>query len=417
MTPSHLRSCGLRLAAILAWGWLGGAVAAQSPDEAIFGDGAFDSAVAQGQASEEKSKLSWTAGVGLASTSTLVLPTDRGAYGTQSAFTGKGFLKATQPTVGSLFVSYAYGHTLWSGTDDGVLAGLYSQTSPNPAVPVFTLSEAHLSFDVAKVVFVRLGTQLVDWGASAVWSPADFLNRKSDPTAPVDIRTGLPGVRVHIPFSGGNFFVFGDASKSVVAGVPQNLAETGSVAFKVDRTVGGWNLGVIGDFGKTSNPRAGVTATGALGGIDVWGEAGGVLPVGGHELSYGISVGGEKTLGIDSEWTIRAEGFWNPQGHGDSALTGATLANYTAYYWGQAYGYTEVVRQKLLGPNVAGSVSATANLSDQSFTSTASLRTALPGTIPLSFYLQYNGGPKDREFTLPTGGPAVVLGLRSVLEF
>lgn len=401
------------LAPVLLGTALGLAPAVAEDDEAIFADGAFDNAVAQGQASEDKSKLSWIGGVSLASTSTLVVPTDRQAYGTQSLFTGKGYLKATQPTVGSLFVSYAFTDTLWAGTNDPGLSTVYAKGAPNPASPTYVLSEAHVSFDVAKVVFLRVGTQLVDWGASAVWSPADFLNRKTDPTASVDTRTGLPGVRVHVPFNGGNLFVFGDASKSLVAGVPQDLASTGSVGFKVDKTVGGWNLGVIGNFGRSTDPRAGVTATGAVFGVDVWGEAGGVLPVGGHELSYGVSAGGEKVFGLDSEWTVRAEGFWNPQGHGDVAFTVPSQA----YYWGQAYAYAEVVRQKLWGPDVTGSVSVTANLSDLSSTSTASLRTSFPGTVPLSFYAQYNGGAPAREFTLSTGGPAVVLGLRSVLEF
>jgi len=388
-------------------------------EEAIFGDGAFEAAVDQGKVSEEKNKLTWTGGVTVVSTTGLTVPSDRGAYGSQSLFTGKAFLKATNPTVGSLFVAYTYTHTLWAATDDGALSAVYAASEPDPSAPAFVLSEAHLSFDFGKIVFVRLGNQLIDWGASAVWSPADFINRrKSDPNAAIDTRAGLPGLRVHVPLGVGNLFVFADASRSITAaGLPRDLIETGSLGLKADTTVGGWNLGVVGNFGKSTDPRLGLTASGALLGIDVWAEAGSVLPVGGRSLTWAASVGGEKTFGTDSEWTLRAEGFWNPEGHLDDALTGSALAGYTAYYWGRAYVYAEAVRQKLLGPWVAGSLSGTANLGDLSWVSTASVRTTFPGTIPFSVYLQYNGGQSQREFTLATGGSALTFGLRSVLEF
>ena len=70
------------------------------------------------------------------------------------------------------------------------------------------------------------------------------------PDAPVDSRVGKAGLRVHVPWSSGNFFLFADASRSLTsAGSPRNLIETGSLGLKADVTLLGWNLGLVGNFG------------------------------------------------------------------------------------------------------------------------------------------------------------------------
>lgn len=398
---------------------LAGPLAAQDGEDDIFAEGAFDSAVAAGQASEDVNKLVWLGGVTLASTTNLVIPDELGTYGTLSNFAGKGFLKATKPSVGALFFSYTYGHTLWAATNDGLLKTGYARQALDPAAPVYTLGEFHLSFDVSKVVFVRLGNQLIDWGASAVWSPADFINRRvADPNAAIDTRAGKPGVRIHVPWAAGNFFVFADASSALTkAGEPRDLLRTGTLALKADTTLAGWNVGLVANGGVEAPPRLGLTTSGQVFGIDLWGEAGGVVPLADHKLTWSASLGGERQFGVDGEWTLRSEGYWNPDGQGDVALTPAILGAFTPFYWGRAYLYAEVLKQKLLGPDVTGSLSATVNLGDGSWSSTASFRTAFPAILPFSLFTQYNGGPLQREFTLSTGGPAWTFGLRSLVEF
>lgn len=389
-----------------------------SGDEAIFGAGTFDKAVEAGQASEDTNKLVWLAGLSLTSDNSFTVPAAGQTYGSQSLFTGKGFLKATKPETGSFFVSYLFDHTLWASSNDATLAATYGASSPNSFAPSFLLSETYLSFDFGKLVFVRLGSQLVDWGVSAVWNPADFINRKTqDLNATVDTRQGKPGLRIHVPFPSGNLFLFGDASRSISSGVVQDLSETGTLGFKVDDTILGWNMGVVGNFGQTSDPRLGLTVSGAAFGLDLWGEGGTVLPLANRSYAPAVSVGGEKTFGLDSEFTFRAETFWNPTGHGDTVLTGAALTGFTPFYFGQNYAYAEFLDKKLAGTNISGSLAAVANVSDASYQATASLGTTLPKVIPLTFYVQYNGGPPNREFTLSAGNSSLTLGIRSVLEF
>jgi len=406
-----------RWAFLVLGGFLALPLFGQDAEADIFAEGAFDSAVASGQASEEANKLVWLGGVTLVSTSTLVVPEAWSGYGSLSQFTGKGFLKASRPAVGSLFLSYSFGHTLWAVANNATLKAGYARLALDPSEPVYQLSEFHLSFDVAKVVFVRVGNQLLDWGASAVWSPADFINRRTDPSAALDTRAGKPGVRIHVPWAAGNVFLFADASSSLTSGEPRDLVRTGTLGLKADTTVAGWNLGLVANGGLEAPSRLGLTVTGALLGLDLWGEAGAVVPLGDRVLTWSASLGGERSLGTDSEWTLRAEGFWNPSGRGDTVLTPGERAVFTPYYWGQAYLYGEVLKKKLLGPDVTGSLSTTANLADRSWTATASLRTAFPGLLPFSVSTQYNGGEPQREFTLASGGPAWTFGLRSVVEF
>lgn len=395
----------------------GSAVAFGLSEDEVFADGAFDAAVAEGKAADDANKLTWLGGITLVSSTGLVLPEAATSYGSQSTFMGKAFAKATKPSLGSLFVSYNLSHALWSSTNDATLASGYTRAGVSSS-PQYSLSEFHLSFDVDKKVFLRLGNQLIDWGASAVWSPADFINRKTDPTASIDTRAGKAGLRVHVPWAGGNVFAFLDASRSLTSGgAPKDLVEVGTVGLKVDTTIGGWNLGLVGNGGKTTDPRLGITGVGAVWGIDLWSEVGGALPLDGRNGSWAASLGGERSWGTDREWTLRGEGFWNPQGRGDTVLNGVQLVNFAPFYWGQAYAYGELIRKKLFGPDVTGSWSATVNLSDRSWTSTASLRTAIGGLPPFSLYTQYNGGDNAREFTWATGGPAWTFGLRSIVEF
>jgi hypothetical protein len=385
-------------------------------DEDIFAEGAFDQAVTTSQASAETTKLSWLGGVSLVSDTTLVLPQTLGDYGLQSLVSGKGFLKADKPDLGQFFVSYAFNHTWASSTNVAAYQSAYKSAEPSLDTPKYQLSELYLSLDVSKVVFVRVGNQLVNWGSSFFWSPADFINqRPSDSQAAVDTRTGKPGVRVHVPFSGGNFFVFGDLSQSLDStGATQDLTKRGSVAARVDATVAGFNVGLQGNAGQSSKPQVGATFSGRLFGVDLWGEYGATLPVNDYSYAWAGSFGGEKTW---DDWTLRGEVFENPDGHSDTKLVPSVLAGYTPLRWGQQYVFGQLAKNKVLGDGLDASLTGLGNLSDASYQVSTSLSVHLPRLVPFSVSVKYNGGPELREFTLATGPNAWSLGLRSVLEF
>jgi hypothetical protein len=387
----------------------------EASEDDIFADGAFDQTVTASQASAETTKLTWLGGVSVLSDTSLLLPSDRETYGARSLVSGKGFLKADKPDTGQFFVSYSFGHTWLTSTNDSVFKTVFQLAEPSLDTPQFQLSEVYLSFDVNKVLFVRLGNQLVNWGAAFFWSPADFINqRPADSQAAIDTRTGKPGLRLHLPVGVGNVFLFADLSQSLDAsGVPQDLMEKGSVAARVDTTLLGFNLGVQGSYGKSSKPQAGATFSGNVLGFDLWGEYGATLPVNDYTYSWAASLGGEKSVG---DFTLRFEGFENPDGKADTELTGQVLAKFTPFRWGQQYVFASLSKTKLLTDAIDGSVSTIANLSDLSYTATASLSVHLPKTLPFSLSVGYNGGPTNREFTLRTPPGSFTLSLKSVLE-
>ena len=408
-----------RLAIFLLTTWAVVGLSAQDEgfdEEDIFAEGAFDEAVTVSQAEAETTKLSWLGGMTVLSDTSLLLPTDRAIYGGQSFLSGKGFLKADKPEVGQFFVSYAFSHTLLTSTNDSGFRTGFGQADPSLDTPKFQLSELHLSFDLGKILFVRVGNQLVSWGSSFFWSPADFVNqRPSDATAAIDTRTGKTGVRLHLPLPSGNVFVFGDFSQSLDgAGEVQDLVEKGTVAFRADTSLAGFNVGALGSFGKTAKPQAGLTLSGRLFQVDLWGEYAATLPLNDFEYAWAASVGGEKVWG---DWTLRGEWFENPQGKPDTELTFSVLSGFKPFFWGQQYAFAALSKSKLWGDGLDGSVSVIGNVTDRSYTINSSLSFRPARTVPFTLSLKYYGGPEKREFTLQNGAHSLALGVRSVLEF
>ncbi|MEZ4473321.1 MAG: hypothetical protein R3F60_21540 [bacterium] len=74
------------------------------------------------------------------------------------------------------------------------------------------LDELWLRFDIERAVFMTLGAQHLRWGTGRIWNPTDVLNRdRRDPLAPADLRTGVPLLRVDVPWTavGGNLQLAG----------------------------------------------------------------------------------------------------------------------------------------------------------------------------------------------------------------
>lgn len=395
--------------------------AAMPSDEDIFATGAFDEAVTAGETASDTVALSWLGGLTLVADNSFLWLEKQGNYGDAAGFNGKAFLKATKPDAGAFFVSYAFSHTLLQATNDDGLKAVYARFEPSLVEPKFELSELHLSFDVNKVVFVRVGNQLLSWGSSYFWSPADFVNEKqADSQAAVDTRTGKSGLRLHMPIGSSNLFFFGDYSRSLDAsGMARDLTKTAGYAFRADAILFGFSTGLLGAFGPDESTRLGLSTSGSLFGLDVWGEAGSVLPLGGDAFAVATSLGGEKTFGINSEWNVRGEGFWNPDGADDAELSMASVdqSKLASHRLGKYYAYLSGTRLKLFGGSSSLGLSGIMNMSDLSYTAATTLGLNLPKLIPLNVSLRYSGGREGREFTVGSGGPSWQFGVQSVLQF
>ena len=366
----------------------------------IFDSGAFDAGLQSGQLAAQTAKVEWLYGLTFVSDGQLLLvPTDA-TNGEQWSFFGKTFLKVSKSDVGAIFISAAYRQSLLAASNAAPIRDYYQLQHPDLALPAFSLSEFHLSFDLAKTLFVRIGDQLLAWGASRIWSPADFINNQpQDAGAVVDGRSGKSGIRLHLPLGGGNIFAFVDFSKTIEAGIVQEGFRRVSYALRGDATLLGFNLGLLTAFGPSAPFRIGGTFSGALLGIDLWGELGSQLEYNAYPFNLAFSIGGEKSFGLEKEWTFRTEYFHQTNGHGDSAIE--PYLRFTPLYWGYDYVFAELADSKLFVPWLGASLGGTINLSDLSWQVVGGLQWTIPGFIPFTTKLKCNAGGKDREFTWP----------------
>lgn len=407
-----------RILAVLALG-LPGLLGAQS-EEDIFSDGAFDSQVKKSQEEAPTTQVSYLAGAQLLADSSLVLPSTTSGYGTSGAFFGKGFIKVSGSELGTVYLSYNFTYGLFAGTDLSPVASVYKYQGLTTGTPNYSLGEFYLAFDVSKIIFLRLGSQLQGWSTTSYWSPADLVNTQASSSgALVDTRSGKPGLRVHVPLpNDGNGIFFLDLSRSVSGGNAQDLTQKAGYAFRLDQTFSGFQGALQGYFGPSSDPMLAATLTGNLLGIDLWTEGAWRLPLGNTTFTWSLSAGGQKTWGTDQEWSVKGEYFFQDQGRDDTDLSSpAVQAIFKPLYWGRHYGYLELGKKKFLANEVSAKVSSVVNFSDLSGYVGADLTLDTPGLFPITLYTKYNCGPANREFTLLTGARYLTLGLRAFLEF
>jgi len=143
----------------------------------------------------------------------------------------------------------------------GGASSYLSQPLGDLLVNSYALSEFYAGFDIAKVVFLRLGNQLISWGPSAVWTPVDFINLQHvNPLSPLDLRVGKPGLRIHVPLGISNVFLFGDFS-GTVSGSPTLVVNdpltTANVAARWDLTALGFEFALSGYWGASVTERYG----------------------------------------------------------------------------------------------------------------------------------------------------------------
>ncbi len=393
-------------------------------DEDIFAEGAFEAAVEAGSSAAEANKLEWFGGLSLVSSTQMqILPgidttdeTVAASLGATTSLFGKAFLKASAGDLGSFFVAYSYRQLLLAGGTSPELRSWYDLQQPNLSQAQFSLSELHYSFDLDKKVFIRLGSQLLSWGASRIWSPADFVNQQAaDAQALVDVRAGKPGLRIHLPFSGANIFAFADFSQTVSAATAtspaasNNIFETVNYALRVDATLGGFNIGLQGYAGYLAPLMLGATISGNIAGFDVWGEFGSRLNVNDYDWRWAMSLGTERAFGDNKEWALRAEYFYQSDGKTDVAISELALDEPPRpLYWGAHYLWLELATTKLFVSELGASLAGTLNISDLSFQIRGNLSLSLPKLIPFNLTLKYNGGVEDREFTSLGYGPYTV---------
>jgi len=338
---------------------------------------------------------------------------------------GKIFAKVSVPDYGALYIAYNASHYFFQGYG--------GDTSPyqvfDPYAPSFTLAELHYSFDISKILFVRIGNQLIAWGPSRIWSPVDFINlQKTDAFANLDSRVGKPGLRLHLPLSGANVFAFADFSSMVkdnagilvIGGDPH---ETVNLGGRLDFTAGGtFEFGLTGYGGNNAQARFGADFSGRILGATAYGELAWAPEYAKYSQIIQASLGASRTLDELKLWTLSAEGFYNSNGRDLSGFSAAGLmvlpsSERTPLYQGEFYAYAALAASKLFSPSLSTTFSVLANLSDYSYSIKLAESFSFPRSVPFSFSISWAGGGEDKEFTRYAGDGSVSISLSTRLEF
>ncbi len=360
-------------------------------------------------------RTEYLVGGAVAVSSSTSVPSAFDGYATSASAGGKLFAKVSVPDYGSLYISYNVTQAFLeglSGTGAKALAPAASLLSPT-----FTLGELHYSFDLGKVLFARIGKQLIAWGPSRVWSPVDFINlQRADSFAAIDLRQGKPGLRLHLPMGKANAFLFADFSGTMAGGTVLDPVDSVHLAARLDATLGGFELGLTGFAGSQVQAKAGLDFSGDLLGFAVYGELAWAPGYSSYEDSYMGSLGFSRALGDLKEWTVSAEGFWQSTG-ADYTGDAVAMAARTPLYMGGAYGYVAIAAADLFSPHLATTLSGLANLTDLSWIVRLAQDFSFPRAVPFTLTLSWVGGGADKEFTLLGGDNSLALSLRTRIEF
>ncbi len=393
------------------------AFAQSAAEDDPFNAAAFDTTVSTSVAPGGQATTTVLAGGTILVSAAASVPASWDGYSASSSLSGKLFVKLTLPDYGSFYAAYNAVQMVFSG-----IAGGVATTGPAPDLfaPTFELSELHWSFDIGKLVFVRLGNQLISWGPSRVWTPVDFINlQKVDAFQSVDLRVGKPGLRVHVPLHAANVFVFTDFSGLVDAGSVQDPATAVAYAARFDATIGDVELGLTGLTGVKAQDKLGLDFSGHVLGLNLYGESAYTPAYDSGTENVAIALGASRLLGDLKRWTVSSEFFYNS---GGSDLTGqyaamAGMETLNPLYMGQFYGYVSIQGSEFPSASLTSSASALANLSDGSFVLRLTESFALQNAVPFGITIAWSGGGAGKEFTWAAGNNALAVSLSVRADF
>jgi hypothetical protein len=396
------------------------------PGQDVFDPSTFDQTVQQGTQQEQAGRLEVLFGGQFLSDNSAYTTLDFEGVAAGGSFSGKAFTKITVPRYGALYLSYNFTHNLYQGVGGTVPGGdssYLSQPLGDLLSNSYALSEFYASFDIARVVFLRLGNQLIAWGPSAIWTPVDFINlQRVNPLSSLDLRVGKPGLRIHVPLGISNVFLFGDFSETVTGSptlVVNDPLETTRVAARWDLTALGFELALSGYWGNSIQDKYGFDFSGRVLGFDVYGELAAGFPQRGDPLTWASSVGFQRTLGELGYWAVQGEFFYNDAGTADAGTYPALLlgGSFTPFYLGQYYAYAGLTRSHLFIDGVSATIAGFANFSDGSYLARLSAAFDVPGLVPFSLALSYAGGGPDKEFTWFVGDRSLSLDIQIRVSF
>ncbi len=290
--------------------------------------------------------------------------------------------------------------------------GFTSQTEPLQ----MQLDQLWLKFDIAHRVYITAGAQHVRWGATRLWNPVDAIYAtRRNPLTLFDQRTGLPMLKLHMPFEvAGNTW---NGYLIALADEATDLAHMG-VAGRLEAVVGAAEFGFTASKRFEAKPRLGLDLSAGIWEFDLTGEFGLRFDDDGDPhwqasggLSWSFHINDEDIVILGSEY------FHNPDGHATGGAAASAMATtlidqfmygeksayagkspFDFFYMGQQYAALFAVA---MGPgswnDTAFTASALANISDRSGLFRIDASTLVLTDLRVEFYGSVHFGA-DGEF-------------------
>lgn len=404
--------------AAIIFGTVLGAQEQTGEDFDPFDVSAFESGVQVAVESEDSKPAEYLFGATFVPSSTAFASQGFGGYLASGSISGKAFAKLSSQKYGSIFVSYGFSHQVFQSQGGDVPA--LAAPAKDLFSPTFTLAELHYSFDIAKVLFFRIGNQLIAWGPSRIWTPVDFVNpQKMDSFQAIDTRAGRPSARLHLPLESSNLFAFADFSNTVASGTVRDLFQYVNLGLRYDIAFGGFEFGITGYGGMNAQLRAGIDFSGRILGATAYGEAAFLPAYDSYAFSWSASLGLERKLGQLRKATLSAEVFYNSLGEDDESDYSALVAAkaFSPMYVGKFYAYAGLALDDFLSPDLSTAISITANLSDGSFSLRLAENFDFRGMPPFSLILGWTGGGDGKAFTYPSSSNTLSAAVQARIDF
>ncbi|MCO4760195.1 MAG: hypothetical protein KC502_01745 [Myxococcales bacterium] len=262
-----------------------------------------------------------------------------------------------------------------SDQQSSMLTGMTASNNPlNPQ-----LVEMWVKFDIARFVYLTIGTQQMRWGATRLWNPVDVIYAtRRNPLTLFDQRTGMPMVKLHFPIDslGWNAYLVALGERA------DNLRNWG-VAGRLEAVFSTVELGLTAMKRMDFDPRLGLDWSAGVWDVDITGELG-VRVDAANEAHWMLSAGMSYTIevGEDDSIIVGAEYFHNPEGFSSGKAAANALIDWsmksqtnpdaagpmplTFFYTGKHYASLFAV---MMGPgswdDTSFTVSAIGNLSDR----------------------------------------------------
>ncbi|MBI4979725.1 MAG: hypothetical protein HZC28_19765 [Spirochaetes bacterium] len=317
---------------------------------------------------------------------------------------------------------------------------------------ILTVKELFIDANIAKVVYLRTGKQVLAWGQGYFWNPSDLINIQKKDFANITTanltREGTYGIKMHVPF-GTTANLYGFLNMKDI----KNFDDIG-VAGKIEALLFGWEGSVSGVASKGYRPVYAADLTGRIPfiNVDVRGEA---------SLSYGdnknrlyssnvsitfpittnyttyytqqvsnewvprICVGFSKSfdvLDVKDRLTVLGEYFYNAGGYnGDGFRDSDQIKKYALFslyepnYFGVHYGFLAVSVSKFILSDMTFNFNVIANCSDWSGVVVAGISYNPVYNFTIGCSLSGNVGTENGEYTLASPYTGLINGMSATV--